>query len=87
MGQRGHHVKGDGHGAARLLGTSSKNLRKELQRGPTLRGVERELTLTRELLDAERKRADRLDVLFAEERQTSVELRQLLDRTLDRPEG
>jgi hypothetical protein len=44
--------------------------------------VERELALTRELLDAERRRADRLDALLAEERQASAELRRLLAQAL-----
>jgi hypothetical protein len=38
--------------------------------------------LTRELLEAERRRADRLDLLLAEERQASAELRRLLARAL-----
>ena len=44
--------------------------------------LDRELALTRELLEAERRRADRLDVLLAEERQASAELRRLLARAL-----
>jgi hypothetical protein len=107
--------------AARMLSTSSENLRKRLQRGLTLRGMkrggawyvnrddverelratrpagtldargsavsalERELALTRELLEAERRRADRLDALLAEERQASTELRRLLARALGEP--
>ena len=109
--------------AARMLGTSSENLRKRLQRGLALRGVKRdgawyvsradveqeiratappsavnaqnsvvaalehELALTRKLLKGERRRADRLDVLLAEERQVSAELRQLLARALGEPDG
>jgi hypothetical protein len=34
------------------------------------------------MLEAERRRADRLDVLLAEERQASAELRRLLARAL-----
>jgi hypothetical protein len=48
--------------------------------------LERELTLTRELLEAERRRADRLDVLLAKERQASAELRRLLARVLGEPD-
>jgi hypothetical protein len=105
-----------------MLGTSSENLRKRLQRGLTLRGekrdgawyvnradvereiraatpglldaqnsvaaaLERELALTRELLEAERRRADRLDALLAEERQALAELRRLLARALGEPDG
>jgi hypothetical protein len=44
--------------------------------------VERELTLTRALLEAERRRADRPDALLTEERQASAELRRLLARAL-----
>src|SRR3954453_346392 len=43
---------------------------------------ERELALTRELLDAERRRADRLDSLLAEGHQASAELRRRLGRAL-----
>jgi len=104
--------------AARMLGTTTENLRKRVQRGLTIRGVkqgdvwyvqradvereiratmspgaldaqaswlavlERELALTRELLEAERERADRLDALLAEERQALMELRRLLARAL-----
>jgi hypothetical protein len=44
--------------------------------------LERELALTREMLETERRRADRLDQLLAEERQASAELRRLLARVL-----
>jgi hypothetical protein len=50
-------------------------------------GLERELVLTWELLDAERRRADRLDVLLAEERQASAELRRLLAHALGQPDA
>jgi hypothetical protein len=44
--------------------------------------MERELALTRELLEVEHRRADRLDALLADERQASAELRRLLVRSL-----
>jgi hypothetical protein len=44
--------------------------------------LDRELALIRELLEAERRRADRLDTLLVEERQASAELRRLLARAL-----
>ena len=49
--------------------------------------LERELALTRELLEAERRRADHLDVLLAEERQVSAELRRLVARALGKDPG
>ena len=49
---------------------------------PDVAALERELALTRELLETERRRADRLDALLAEERQASAELRRLLARAL-----
>ena len=42
----------------------------------------RELAVTRELLEAERRRADRLDALLDDERRASAELRRLLARAL-----
>jgi hypothetical protein len=105
-----------------MLGTTSENLRKRVQRGLTIRGVKqgnawfvhrtdverevraqtpisavtqtstgtalkRELALTHELLEAERRRADHLDALLAEERQASAELRHLLARVLAESEN
>ena len=48
----------------------------------TVAALEHELALTRELLEAERRRADRLDALLSGERQASAELRRLLSRAL-----
>jgi hypothetical protein len=85
--QRGLTLRGVKRGGAWYV--SRNDVEREIRAmGPpgAASAVERELALTRELLEAERRRADRLDALLDEERQASAELRRLLARALGEPD-